>query len=249
MPITETAPYAPADGIIAVLEKYRETGLGGSPITPTVVQRMSKGEEIARRVVLSLKQLELIDDDGVPTPTLEAFKKAPSTEYKRFFANHLYDVYSIIFAVLGQNIDGKTNVEVEDAFRDLKPDSLRKRMVTCFLGLCGYAGIVDESRIKPGPKSTSKPTGTPTRKKLPQHRKPVAPATTTTTLPPPLGGASAVATLESGGTVTLTVSVSVVDMSAKDRNFVFDLIDKVKGYGKAPELAAGSPNPDGVSTS
>ena len=117
MPITETAPYAPAGGVTAVLEKYRETGLGGAPITPAIVQKLSVGgDEIARRVVLSLKQLELIDDDGNPMQSLVAFKKAPSTEYRRLFAAHLFDVYSVVFAVLGRDLSNKTTDQLEDAF-------------------------------------------------------------------------------------------------------------------------------------
>ena len=154
------------------------------------------GEEITRRVVLSLKQLELIDDDGNPTPTLVAFKKAASSEYRQLLATHLFDVYSSVFAILGQDLSGKSTAEMEDAFRDFKPDSLRRRMVTCFIGLCQYAGIIAEGpKPKPGPKSTgsSVPRNRP-------HRKPPAVAPAVVPPSPPPTGTSTTATLESGGT-------------------------------------------------
>jgi len=237
MPITETAPYAPAATIITLLERYRETGLGGSPITTSIVQKLGAGEEISRRVVLSMKQLELIDDDGVPTANLETFKRASSADYKQLFGSYLLDVYSVVFSILGRDLSSKSAIEIEDAFRDLKPDSLRKRMVTCFIGLCEYAGIVTAPKVRPGPKSTgaSVPRNRPPRKRI-DTPTPITPSV----LPSgSTNGASATAILISGGTVTLTVSVSLVDLNAKDRQFVFDLIDKVKGYGEQPALNAG----------
>jgi hypothetical protein len=236
MALTETAPYAPVSGITAVLEKYRETGLGGGPITTSHVQRLSMGQEVARRVVLSLRQLELIDDDDNPLPALITFKKASSSEYKQILAAHLLDVYSAVFAITGQDLSGKSVAQLEDAFRDFKPDSLRRRMVTCFVGLCEYVGIVEAS-----PKS--KPTGGSAPRHRPvtrtPQRKPEVPPPPPPYVPP--AGGSTTATLESGGTVTLSVSVSLVDLSTTDREFVFGLIDKVKGYGNRPALGTGSP--------
>lgn len=145
MALQDQAPYAPTASVIKALETYRETGLGGGPITPPLLSRLSMGDEVARRVALSLKQLGLIDEEGRPTPVLVAFKQAGSTEYRTLFAELLYDVYSPVFAVIGRDPAKKTAGEVEDAFRAFRPDSLRKRMVTLFLGLCEYAGILEAS--------------------------------------------------------------------------------------------------------
>lgn len=145
MALTDQAPYAPTASVVKALETYRETGLGGGPITPTLLARLSMGEEVARRVALSLKQLGLIDDDGRPTAALVAFKQAGSSEYKALMAELLYEAYSPVFAVIGRDPSKRTGGEIEDAFRSFRPDSLRKRMVTLFLGLCEYAGIVEAS--------------------------------------------------------------------------------------------------------
>lgn len=145
MAITEQAPYAPTASVVKALDTYRETGLGGGPITPPLLARLSMGEEIARRVALSLKLLGLIDDDGQATPSLLKFKQAGSSEYKPLLAEILYEVYDPVFAVIGRDPSKKSPHEIEDAFRAFRPDSLRKRMVTLFLGLCEYAEIIEAS--------------------------------------------------------------------------------------------------------
>lgn len=151
---TDTAPYGTAGGITTILDIYRETGLGGAPITTELVSRFGMGQEVARRVVLSLRLLDLIDEDGQPTASLLGFKRAPSGDYKRIFADLLLDAYSQVFAILGNDFGNKTPTQIEDAFRTFRPDSLRKRMVTCFLGLCEYAGLVEHAPAKkPGPKT------------------------------------------------------------------------------------------------
>lgn len=159
MAITDTAPYGTATGITTVLDTFRETGLGGNKITTAFIKRFSMGEEVARRVALSMRLLDLIDDEGVPTKNLLAFKQAPTGEYKKVFANQLYDAYATEFAVLGRDLAGKTKTQIEDAFRHFKPDTLRDRMVTCFLGLCEYAEIIPLSaKAKPGPKPRGAPS-------------------------------------------------------------------------------------------
>jgi hypothetical protein len=241
--ITETAPYAPANGITAVLDTYRDTGLGGSPITTTLVTRLSMGDEVARRVVLSLRQLDLIDGEGVPTESLVAFKKAPSDEYLQVFANHLYDVYASVFAVLGKDFSSKTPVQIEDAFRNFKPDSLRKRMVTCFLGLCQYAGIIrDVPKGRPGPKASPSTMGVRSAP-IPTVR-PARPAIKAPRVRDAGNGETYSVDLGSGGRVTLTVLFNLFDLDQRDRDFVYGLVDKMKQYGNQPALPPGREGSD-----
>jgi hypothetical protein len=57
-----------------------------------------------------------------------------------------------------------------------------------------------------------------------------------------IGVQTVTANLESGGGITLMVPTNTVDMSRADREFVFEMVDKVKAYGTRPELTSGSPS-------
>jgi hypothetical protein len=232
--LTDQAPYAPTDAVVTVIEKYRETGLGGTVITVELLNRLGMGDEVARRTVLSLKMLELLDDEARPTANLIAIKQASSEAYRGLFAQQLYDLYGTVFAILGKDPAENTASQIEDAFRTFRPDSLRKRMVTLFLGLCQYSGIIaDVPKSKPGPK------GGITRKPRPAGagRTPPPPPP-----PPPTtsNGDSYTVDLRSGGVVTLGVSVKLFDLTTEDREFVLGLIDKVKEYGSQKALLPGA---------
>jgi hypothetical protein len=235
MALTTTAPYASPEVVIRVLERFRESGFAGQPITTSAVQKLGIGTEVARRAVLALKLLELISDDGAPQAPLVAFKNAPSDKYLQVLADQLLAMYEGIFAFTGRDISDKTPQQLEDAFREFDQPSLRNRMVSCFVGLCTYSGLVTGAKTKPGPRiaTSAKPRGELSR----ATRSSAASRRHT-----PSQGNDLVtqADLPSGGVVRLTVSADLVGLTGAEREFVFGLIDKVKEYGKRPALGRGS---------
>ncbi len=75
------APYTSPSAIIEVIERYREHGLQ-TPFTVDVLVRASISEGLAPRTIHSLRQLDLIDEGGEPTPQLKALQREGSETYK-----------------------------------------------------------------------------------------------------------------------------------------------------------------------
>ncbi len=246
MPLTDTAPYSSTEPTIRAMETYRETGFGGAPVTVELISRMGYKDEVARRVVLSLAMLGLIDEAGMPTPAFVAFKQAPSSDYKQVLRDVLLEAYAAVFAVTGMELEKKTQVELEDAFRPYRPDSLRKRMVSLFIGLAEYTGLVEKiERKKPGPRTGASVRTAPRHPSAgePKRRAPDSSGTNPPPPPPPLrqdspNGDSHTVELRSGGQVTLAVSARMFDLvGTDDWEFVTQLIAAMKNYSQeAPKV-------------
>ncbi len=237
MPLTDTAPYGSTEPTIRTMETYRETGFGGAPVTVELIGRMGYKDEVARRVVLSLAMLRLIEEDGTPAPDFVAFKQAPSAEYKQVLRDVLFEAYAGVFAITGMDLSKKTQVELEDAFQPFRPDSLRKRMVALFIGLAEYTGLVEKiERKKPGPRTGASGGSAPRRppaveptRRTPNPKKTPTPTPAPTQAPP--NGDSHTVELLSGGQVTLTVSARMFDLvGTDDWEFVSKLIASMKNY-------------------
>lgn len=242
--ISTTAPYSASENVIKVLERYRETTFGGGALTPQLVQKLSLGAEVSRRVVLSLKQLELIDEEGMPTEALLAFEKAPTDKYRGVLAAHLRGVYAPVFNVLGPDLSKYTSTEIEDQFRDFSPKTLRGRMAKCFMGLCVYTGLAEAAPVtKAGPKParpspTSSATNRPARSRGGEAQARERGANVDIIS---VKGASEAVTalLSSGGALIIAYSGKVADLNPSERAKVFELFDEVKMLGNRLELMPG----------
>jgi hypothetical protein len=182
------APYAPPHTITAVIEAYRNRGLA-TPFTVDVLVRAGVTESLAPRTLLSLKGLDLIDDDGNPTDQFEALRRARGEEeYKTRLQEWLRAVYADVLQFTDPATDDADRVA--EAFRGYNPAGQRTRMVTLMLGMFEYAGLVSETpKRQPSPR---RPAAQRPKKASPpgslQQRRREPPAPDVEGLPPALVG-------------------------------------------------------------
>jgi hypothetical protein len=132
--------------VIGIIRRFRDKGLP-SPFNDDVLRRSGiVPESLIARTLQSLQILELIDDSGMPTPTLLKIRSVPEADYKACLAEWLRSVYSDVFAYVDPEKD--SGVQVRDAFRAYVPHGQQDRMVTLFLALCAEAGITDGKKIE-----------------------------------------------------------------------------------------------------
>ena len=195
----------------------------------------SKSGSDQNSLIAALAGFGLIDDEQRVLPPLQALT-AGDDDQRRAELSELVRTY---YAAAMEVSDGHgTHQQLNDEFRDTfglngSADTRRKAM-TFFLHAARTAGLTLSDNF-PSTRSGSGGPGTPRARRTPRRKPPQnLPGTggTATTTPPLLGDTYTV-TLRSGGNVSLAVAVNLFDLSADDRGFIIDLVDKVKGYREA----------------
>ena len=149
------APYAPVSALTKVIEHHRDRGMP-TPIAPAGIQRLGVEISLARRTLSAMKILGLVDDEGMPTAQFEELRVAPTDQFQSTLSDWLRSEYKSIFDYVQPSDDVQ---RVVDQFRHYDPPGMRNRMVTLFLGLCRYAGLIEAvpslPRSTPAAKSNS----------------------------------------------------------------------------------------------
>lgn len=136
------APYTAPKAVIDFIEAYRQRGLQ-VPFTHDVLVKAGVSETLAPRTITSLKLLGLVTEDGQPTVQLTDLRKAPADDFKPRVAALIRDVYAEVFSYVDPVVD--PHERIRDGFRSYTPVGQQGRMVTLFLGLCEYAGLIPPS--------------------------------------------------------------------------------------------------------
>lgn len=186
------------------------------------------------QIMAGLKFLGLIEENGKPTKTLHSLMDADPDGRKQVIARVIKERYAEVFAI---GIEKATMQQLSDtmAAKYSVSGDTREKAVRFFLAACKFAGITVSPHLAKGTTLRKRPSG-PRRPRVEQQ-----PTPTPQTQPPPpsvplAGGAPGVTsqtiTLTNGGKVTLSVSVDVIKLRGEDRDFVFELIDKLDDYEK-----------------
>lgn len=134
----KSAPYAPAKALLSIIERYRSRGLP-QPVNAEALARIGVTESLIPRTLQALQVLDLVDEVGTPTETLEGIRLAPEAEFKKRLEAWLKGAYADVFAIVDPATDDETRIR--DAFRTYHPVGQQPRMVTLFSGLCAAAGL------------------------------------------------------------------------------------------------------------
>jgi Family of unknown function (DUF5343) len=229
---TGPAPYAPDRAVGLVIDYARDKSLA-TPVTASTLARIGVEKSLAQRTLSTLKQLDLLTDAGELTPTMNKIRTAPTDALQAVLQEWLRETYKPIFTYVEPTDDVP---RIIDQFRHYSPEGQRNRMVTLFLGLCVRAGMIEKEPPIPRRASLADAgTATPKREKAKNSdRAPKGQGTKPRQEPPeppPLTDANTYRVdLASGGSVALTVTFNPFSLDADDREFVFGLVDKVKGY-------------------
>lgn len=184
-----------------------------------------KSGTVQSRLLLALNYLELITPRGRPT---EKFKKL-FTVNENVRQNVLKEIVTSSYGFLFNNnidITDASSSQVEELFqRTGSSGETLRRSISFFLSLAREAGIPVSPYIKPH------------RNKRKRHT--TSPPTTgieTTVLPetgkiiPYPDSSSKEILFSSGGNLRMEMRVNIFDLNAKDRKFIFEMVDVVKSY-------------------
>jgi hypothetical protein len=185
----KAAPYAPASAVLALIERHRSSRPLPSPINADVLGRSGLvSDSLVPRTMQALVALDLINETGEPTPTLEGIRRAPEGEYKQRLMEWLNGAYADVI----QYVDPATADEtaIRDAFRLYSPAGQQARMVTLFTGLYAGAGVTREAAGPPRVPRAVAPrrTATPNNRTPPKPLDRTAAAHHPAGLPPVLAG-------------------------------------------------------------
>lgn len=179
----------------------------------------------------ALRYLNLIDAEATPTERLHQLATAQDAEKPKILREILTSSYKFIGEC---NLDlGKcTSKQLEEAFAKTgaSSETLRKTL-SFYLGVAKEAGM----QLSPYLKRARKPRGTGQRTRgaaarATQTPTPDPPAQTATQNTPQPNGTMKTIQLKTGGSLTLSLAVNLLELKGKDREFVFKLIDKLDEY-------------------
>jgi hypothetical protein len=227
------APYISFWTFIRLLDHLNKTAM------PRQVDRKYVGkllgDGIAPQIVIALKWLGLIEEDGQPT---EDFRELVQTHTrKQALSRILLDRYDLVFA--GVDLANCSPAELDEVFQEAFPggEGTRQRSAAFLTLAAKSAGMPVDPRLTEQPrerrggkpqaqKDGERARGAAVQNCDPQDGKAMRPQGGLTGE----GMSGKVVTLRSGGTVALSYAADLFTLSRQDRDFLFNLIDQLTEY-------------------
>lgn len=214
--------------------------LAAKPLPPQIDRSMldKKSGTDQANLLAALKAFGLVDGAHAVLPPLQDLVNADDAGRKQLLMGLIQSHYADQVIVSSQNGTEKQLLESFEKSFGITGDT-RRKAATFFLHAARQTGM-ELSPHFPATRSGSGQPATMRAKRTTTKRKPapVVPAVPNSGGQPQ--GDTYTVTLRSGGTVSVGVTVNLFSLSTEDRNFVMDLVDKLKGYPVDEEVGGDS---------
>ncbi|HTD36219.1 MAG TPA: hypothetical protein VK669_01800 [Candidatus Limnocylindrales bacterium] len=182
---------------------------------------------VIAQILVGLRFLGLVDDDGSPSALLRAIVAANGSEDQKALLRQMIEAaYPDLIAL---DLTKLTRQMFEQKLGEYGlTGSTRRKGARFFLNAADYVGLP----LSPWLAAAAKSSGNGSSSHRPAKRRRVAAdlVAPSPPVPPPNEGASVSVQLRSGGRLTLAATVNFMTLTADDRAFVFDVIDRLNGY-------------------
>jgi len=229
------APYAPPATVMHVIDRHRQVAIPRFDVA--TLERVGVSKSLAPRTAQTLRLLGLIDEEGNPTAVFEELRKSSTPDFQPTLARIVREAYKPVFDILDPT--NASTSEIEDSFRHFTPAGQRGRMVTLFIGLLDGAGLRDGA-LKKEPTARRRVPVPPRKVSQSDNVVPALSQANELSVEPSKAtrydeGDTYRIQLNSGGSVSVVMDVNLFRMSSEDREFVIDLVDRLKNYQSAED--------------
>lgn len=228
----KTPPYVAFSTFQTSLERLSAGGV------PNQIDRSIWGSfsgAVQGQLIIAYRYLGLIDAFDNPTDALHRFVDASGEGQKAQLAIILKRSYPSLFAL---DLKRATPKQVSEGIAGLGVSGeTAKKARSFFIKAAQFAGVEVSSLLTERQRKPVSANGGTRRTTSPKPRIPKGRAKSQIPQTPsaPAGGQSQTVELKTGGSLTLTLSVNLLEMKGADREFVLGLIDKIQEYEGSKE--------------
>jgi hypothetical protein len=234
------APYLPYGTLTNFLDNKVASGAVPPRIDRTFLENYSGS--VRPLILAALKTVGMIDGEGKVLPLLREAVRNPPQSRQAILRSWAEQFYSRQIELAKEN-DTAQMLWESFSERGFNGSTLR-RAVIFYLALSEDLGLPVSPHFK-SPKAPSSAGGAVRKRGASKSgagrggSAPTSPPSPTATFEQTAGDTYEV-TLPSGPKVTLTVKMDVMRTSVADRNFIFEVVDKLRDYAASSEQASGA---------